>query len=168
MPYQRLTGDIAIRGGVARTENLLLESRAFDLSAFGQVDLVNQSIEMNVAVKPLQTVDRAVTSVPLVGWLLSGKKGAVIAAFYRVSGPLSDPVVTSLPARSIGRNVFGVFRRLLQLPKRSPVHDARPRPGTHPLKVVQAHGGSMARSSSRTPPWGLDVIVSRTSLRYAL
>jgi len=47
---------------------------------------------------------------------LSGKDGAVIAAFYRVSGPLSDPTVASLPVKSIGRNVFGVFKRLLQLP----------------------------------------------------
>jgi autotransporter translocation and assembly factor TamB len=117
MPYQRLTGDIAIDRGIARTENLLLESRAFNLSAHGQVDLVNETVEMNVAVKPFQTVDKAVTKVPVAGWLLSGKDGAVIAAFYRVSGPLSDPKVTSLPLKNIGRNVFRVFQRLLQIPE---------------------------------------------------
>jgi uncharacterized protein YhdP len=117
MPYQRLTGDIAIDRGIARTENLLLESRAFNLSAHGQVDLVNETIDISMAVKPFQTVDKVVTKVPLVGWLLSGKDGALIAAFYRVSGPLSDPTVTSLPVKSIGRNVFGVFQRLLQLPE---------------------------------------------------
>jgi len=117
MPYRRLTGDIAIDRGMARTENLLLESRAFNLSAHGQVDLANETIDMNVAVKPFQTVDRAVTKIPVVGWLLSGKDGAVIAAFYRVSGPLSDPTVRSLPVKSIGRNVFGAFQRLLQLPE---------------------------------------------------
>jgi AsmA-like C-terminal region len=117
MPYQRLTGDIAIDRGVASTENLLLESRAFNLSAHGQVDLANETIEMNVAVKPFQTLDKIVTKVPVVGWLLSGKGGAVIAAFYRVSGPLSDPTVTSLPVKSISRNLFGIFRHLLQLPE---------------------------------------------------
>ncbi|MCK7478023.1 MAG: AsmA-like C-terminal region-containing protein [Candidatus Moduliflexus flocculans] len=69
MPYQRLTGDIAIDRGVARTENLLLESRAFNLSAHGQVDLPNETIDMNVAVKPFQTLDKVVTKVPVVGWL---------------------------------------------------------------------------------------------------
>jgi hypothetical protein len=117
MPYRRLTGDIAIDRGVARTENLLLESRAFNLSAHGHVDLPNETIDMNVAVKPFQTLDKVVTKVPVVGWLLSGKDGAVIAAFYRVSGPLSNPTVASLPVRSLGRNVFGVFQRLLQLPE---------------------------------------------------
>ncbi len=117
MPYQRVTGDIAIERGVARTENLLLESRAFNSSAHGQIDLVNETIDMNVAVKPFQTLDRVVTKVPVVGWLLSGNGGAVIAAFYRVRGPLSDPTVTSLPVKNISRNVFGIFRRLLQLPE---------------------------------------------------
>jgi hypothetical protein len=41
----------------------------------------------------------------------------VIAAFYRVSGPLSDPTVAPLPVKSMGRNVFGIFKRLLQLPE---------------------------------------------------
>ena len=117
MPYQRLTGDIAIDRGVARTENLLLESRAFNVSAHGYVDLPSETIDMNLAVKPFQTLDRVVTKVPLVGWLTSGKDGAVIAAFYRVSGPLSNPTVASLPVKSIGRNVLGVFQRLLQLPE---------------------------------------------------
>jgi len=117
MPYRRLTGDIAIDRGVARTENLLLESRAFNVSAHGHVDLPNETIDMNVAVKPFQTLDRVVTKTPLVGWLLSGKDGAVVAAFYRVSGPLDNPTVASLPAKSLGRNVFGIFQRLLQLPE---------------------------------------------------
>jgi uncharacterized protein YhdP len=117
IPYRRLTGDIAIDRGVARTENLLLESRAFNLSAHGQVDLVNETLDLNVAVKPFQSVDKVVTRVPLVGWLLSGKDGALIAAFYHVSGPLSNPTVTSVPVKDISRNVFGVFQRLLQLPE---------------------------------------------------
>jgi uncharacterized protein involved in outer membrane biogenesis len=117
IPYRRLTGDIAIDRGVARTENLLLESRAFNLSAHGQVDLVNETLDVNVAVKPFQSVDKVVTKVPLVGWLLSGKDGALIAAFYRVSGTLSNPTVTSVPVKDISRSVFGVFQRLLQLPE---------------------------------------------------
>ena len=117
IPYRVLTGDIAIERGVARTENLLLESRAFRTSAHGQIDLIYETIDMDVAVKPLQTLDRIVTKVPVVGWLLSGKEGAVIADVFRVSGPLGGPTVTPVPLKTIGRNVFGVFRRLLELPE---------------------------------------------------
>jgi uncharacterized protein YhdP len=117
IPYQRLTSDITIEQGVARTENVLLESRAFLLSAHGHVNLVNETLEMDMAVKPLHIADRVVTSIPMVGWLLGGKDGALIAAFYRVTGPLSDPKVRSLPAKSLQRNVLGTFQRLLQIPE---------------------------------------------------
>ena len=117
LPYQRLTADIKIDQGVARTENLLFESRAFNLSAVGRIHLVEQTIEMDLAVKPFQNVDRFLSMIPLAGWLLGGKDPNLAAAFFHVSGSLAAPQVTPLPAASLGRNVFGVFRRLLNIPE---------------------------------------------------
>jgi uncharacterized protein YhdP len=117
IPYRRLTADIQIEDGVARTENLLLESPAFHLSAYGHVNLVTETVRMDIAVRPFQTMDKLATRIPVVGWLLGGKDGAVIAALYRVTGTLSDPTVESLPIQGVGRNVFGAFRRLLDLPE---------------------------------------------------
>jgi uncharacterized protein involved in outer membrane biogenesis len=115
-PYQRLTADIKIDQGIARTENLLFESRAFNMSAVGQIHLVEETIEMDLAVKPFQNVDKFLSMIPLAGWLLGGKEKNLVASFYHVSGTLKDPQVTSLHAKSLGRNVFGVFRRLLDIP----------------------------------------------------
>ncbi len=116
-PYQKLTADIAIEHGVARTENLLFESRAFDLSAVGKVNLVEETIEMDLAVRPFQNVDRFLNMIPLAGWFFGGKEKSVVATFYRVTGSLKNPQVTSLTAKSLGRNVFGIFLRLLDIPK---------------------------------------------------
>jgi len=79
--------------------------------------LANQTIDMEVAVKPLQALDKLVPKVPVVEWLLRGRDGAVVAAFYRVRGPLSDPTVTPVPLKNVGRNVFGIFHRLLKSPE---------------------------------------------------
>ena len=117
LPYQRLTADITIEQGVARTENLLFESRAFNLSAVGEVNLVEKTIEMDLAVRPFQNVDRFLSKIPLAGWLLGGKEKSAVATFHRVTGPLKDPQVTSLPAKSLGRNTIGIFRRLLDIPE---------------------------------------------------
>jgi uncharacterized protein YhdP len=117
IPYRRLTADIRIEDGVAHTENLRLESPAFTLSAYGRVNLVTETVQMDIAVKPFQTMDRLVTKIPVAGWLLGGKDGSMIVALYRVTGTLSNPTVESLPLKSVGRNVFGAFRRLLDLPE---------------------------------------------------
>ena len=73
MPYKSLTVDIAISQGVARTENLVLESPAMKLTAVGSVNLVAETMDMAVAVRPFQNVDLLVTSIPIAGWLLGGK-----------------------------------------------------------------------------------------------
>jgi len=117
LPYRRLAADITIERGVARTENLLFESRAFDMSAVGEVNLVEKTIGMDLAVRPFQNVDWFFSKIPLAGWLMGGKEKSVVAALYRVTGPLGEPKVTSLPAQSLGRNAFGIFRRLLDIPE---------------------------------------------------
>jgi autotransporter translocation and assembly factor TamB len=117
MPYQRLTADIKITRGIARTENLVLDSPAYKANAVGLVNFADSSVDVTVAVKPFQTVDLVVTKIPVAGWLLGGKEQSLIVAYFRVGGTLGDPQVTPIPVRSVGRNLFGIFRNLLEIPE---------------------------------------------------
>jgi uncharacterized protein YhdP len=117
MPYARLTADIKITRGVARTENLVLDSQAYKANAVGLVNFADNSVDVTVAVKPFQTVDLVVTKIPVAGWLLGGKEQSLLVAYFRVGGTLSDPQVTPIPMRSVGRNLFGIFRNLLEIPE---------------------------------------------------
>ncbi|MBI2563541.1 MAG: AsmA-like C-terminal domain-containing protein, partial [candidate division NC10 bacterium] len=112
-----LTADIKIEGGIARTENLVLDSPAMKVNAVGQVNLADDTLDLTVAAKPFQTVDSILTKIPLAGWLLGGKEKSLLVAYYRVTGPLSDPQVTPIPLKSVGRNLFGIFRNLLEIPE---------------------------------------------------
>jgi len=117
MPYTRVTADLAISQGVARTQNLVLESPAMKLTAVGSVNLVAETVDMAVAVRPFQNVDLLVTSIPIAGWLLGGKEESLVVAYFTVTGPLADPEVTAAPWRSVGRNVFGIFTNILGIPE---------------------------------------------------
>jgi uncharacterized protein YhdP len=117
MPYTRLTADFAITQGVARTENLVLDSPAMKLTAVGSVNLVAETVDMAVAVRPFQNVDLLVSSIPIAGWLLGGKEKSLVVAYFTATGPLDDPDVTATPWRSVGRNVFGIFTNILGIPE---------------------------------------------------
>ncbi len=117
MPYQRLTADIKIAGGIARTDDLVLDSRAMRASAVGAVNLAEDTVDLTVAVRPFQNVDRILTAIPLAGWILGGKEKSILVAYYRVTGSLRDPQVTAIPLKSVGRNIFGIFRNLLEIPE---------------------------------------------------
>ena len=117
MPYTRLTADFAITQGVARTQNLVLESPAMKLTAVGSINLAAETVDMAVAVRPFQNVDLLVTSIPIAGWLLGGKEKSLVVAYFTAKGPLADPDVEAAPWRSMGRNVFGIFTNILGIPE---------------------------------------------------
>ena len=117
MPYKSLTADIKIQRGIARTENLLLDSRAMKVNAVGTLNLAEDTVDLKVAIKPFQTVDTIISYIPLAGWLLTGKEKSLVVAYYQVTGSLQDPQVTPIPVQSVGRNVFGIFKNLLELPE---------------------------------------------------
>ena len=87
------------------------------LTAVGSINLVAETADMAVAVRPFQNVDRLVTSIPIAGWLLGGKEKSLVVAYFTVTGPLADPEVTAAPWRSVGRNVFGIFTNILGIPE---------------------------------------------------
>jgi hypothetical protein len=137
MPFTNMTADVAIEQGVARTENLVLESPAMKLTAVGSVNLVAATVDMAVAVRPFQNLDLVVTSIPVAGWLLGGKEKSLLVAYFTVTGPLGDPDVEAVPLKSVGRNLFGIFANILGIPAALSEAFQRSEPQT-----VKPHEGS--------------------------
>ena len=100
------------------------------LSAVGTVNLAQDTVDMTVAIRPFQNLDRILTAIPLAGWILGGKEKSILVAYYRVTGSTRDPHVTAVPLQSVGRNVFGIFRNLLEIPETltGPYEELPPQP----------------------------------------
>ena len=47
------------------------------------------SLDILVGVRPLQTVDKILSNVPVAGWLLAGKDRSILTFPYRVRGPFN-------------------------------------------------------------------------------
>lgn len=118
MPFNRITGDFALKDGVASTENLFLDSNAMNISAVGRVNLARNELDLNIGVQPLQTVDKVVSKIPIVGWVLTGKDKSLITTYFEAKGRIDDPQVTAVPVKSLAKGVFNIFKRVFQLPAR--------------------------------------------------
>lgn len=75
----------------------------------GSVDIPSQSLDFNGAVVPVYVLNRLLSSVPLVGDLLTGGEG-VFAVSYSISGKYDDPQVNVMPLSLLAP---GALRRLL-------------------------------------------------------
>jgi uncharacterized protein involved in outer membrane biogenesis len=118
MPYNEIKGSFAISDGSIVTKDLFIASDAINISVVGTADMVRENLNFTIGVQPLQTVDKVVNRIPVVGWLLTGKGKDFLTAYFEAKGKWSDPQVTAIPARSLAKGVLNVFRRVFELPVR--------------------------------------------------
>jgi uncharacterized protein YhdP len=112
LSFDTVTADFELRAGSAYTENLLLEGPAVDIGVVGRTGLAAQDYDQTVIVSgnpsgPI-TIAGALAGGPvgaagalLFSQLFKGQLQGLARAYYRVTGPWSQPVVERISA-SVG------------------------------------------------------------------
>ena len=116
--FESIAGNIDLLKGVAKTEDISMESPVFNAVMRGEANLNTRRANAEVGVQPLGTVDSLVSKLPIVGYLLTGDKEALYVDYFKVDGPLSDPDVEYIPLKSLGNTTVGFFKRLFLSPTR--------------------------------------------------
>lgn len=116
MPYSRIDGNLAIRNGIVSTDDLFISSNAMNMSIVGKSDFIHDELDLTLGIQPLQTVDKVVSKIPIVGWILTGENKAMFSTYFEIKGKPTDPNVSAIPITSLGKGVLGIFKRVFQLP----------------------------------------------------
>jgi uncharacterized protein involved in outer membrane biogenesis len=93
--FNKIDGTFAITDGVARTDDLKLESGTANLLFKGDIDLGKETMDMTVSATPLGAIGSLMGKVPFAGKALQKAKEATLSTDFIVRGPISDPEVTS-------------------------------------------------------------------------
>jgi hypothetical protein len=112
VPFKVITADFEGSDGVFRTDNLHLKGPVMNASAWDSMNVDSGTIDMQVGVVPFTTVDWLMAKIPLVGKNLSMSSRDIVAAYFHVSGPFSDPKVQPMPIVSMAEFI----KRTLSLP----------------------------------------------------
>lgn len=116
LPYNKITANIIFRNGIAQTDDFLIDSDAMRITMVGKVDLSKNLIDAKIGIHPLVTVDKVLSNIPIVGYILTGKDKAFLSYFYEVKGDLDDPKIEAIPLKTLGESFFGIIKRLLEMP----------------------------------------------------
>ena len=116
MPYTSIKGSISVKEGTLATQDLFISSNAINISIVGSADIVKEELKLTIGAQPLQTVDKIVNRIPIVGWLLTGKDKDLMTAYFEANGKWSDPQVSAIPVKSMGKGILNIFIRTFQLP----------------------------------------------------
>lgn len=116
MPYTSIIGSFAVTDGTVTTQDLFISSNAMNISAIGKANLIKEDLNFSIGVQALQTVDKVVNRIPVVGWILTGDDKDFLTTYFEARGPWSNPQVTAIPVKSLAGGVFNIFKRVFQLP----------------------------------------------------
>ena len=115
-PYNHISAGFTIRDSYVTFEDFYLDSNSLQVSAVGKYILRTNYMDVIMGIQPLETFDKTVGMIPIVGWVLTGDKGTLIVISLKVRGPVDDPSVKYLPAVSISHPVAQSLFRVLNLP----------------------------------------------------
>jgi len=116
LPYRSLTGDFAIKEGVISTDNLLFSSDSMKMSAVMDIDSADGTIEATLGIHPFVTIDKVVTTIPLIGWIIGGEEKSSVSLYYSIKGPLKKPVVEPARIKNIKKGIIAKMERLITSP----------------------------------------------------
>lgn len=114
--YNKIMATFQIRDSVVRFSDFYLDSNSLQISAVGSYLLHSRRLDAVLGVEPLETFDKTIHQIPIVGWVLTGEKGSFIVVSLRVSGPVDDVTVKYLPVDTITKPVAESLLRILKLP----------------------------------------------------
>ncbi|HIJ96395.1 MAG TPA: AsmA family protein [Desulfuromonadales bacterium] len=118
MPYNSIIGSFAVKDGTIASQDLFISSDAINISVIGSADIVKEELNLTLGVQPLQTVDKIINRIPIIGWILTGKDKDLLTAYFEAKGTWAHPQVSAIPAKSLGKGVLNIFRRVFELPVR--------------------------------------------------
>jgi uncharacterized protein YhdP len=117
MPYDKITATLSFEDGIVSTQDLFIHSDAMNISAIAKIDMPRgEFVDTAVGVQPLQTVDKVVARIPVVGWILTDENRSIMTVYFEVKGSLDNPIVTAIPVKAMARGVFDIFKNIFQLP----------------------------------------------------
>jgi hypothetical protein len=114
--YNRIMATFKIRDSVVQFDDFYVDSNSLQISAVGRYQMLTNHLDAVLGVEPLESFDKTISQIPIVGWVLTGEKGSLIVVSLRARGPIDDVSVKYLPADTIAKPVEESLLRILKLP----------------------------------------------------
>ena len=80
------------------------------ISADGDVKLGAGTLNMRVGLVPFTTVNWMISKIPLMGEHIANGSSNLLAAYFQVRGPVSDPTVIPKPITSVANFVIQTLK----------------------------------------------------------
>jgi hypothetical protein len=113
MPFRRLYAGFLYDNHTIEVKTFAVESNALDMTGTGNINLVKNSIKMNIDL--ISKTKKYVSKIPLLGYILVGDTKQPTVTL-KVEGKLDDPDVSTSAYVEIVKTPFDILFRTFSLP----------------------------------------------------
>ncbi len=108
--YDQVKAQLDFSEGIMRSDSFALDGPDVRVMANGGIDLAHPPHEVSaeVVLFLFRQLDRALDKIPLINLLLLGEDRSLLAAYYNLQGPWSDPTANLIPLRTLANGPAAV------------------------------------------------------------
>ncbi|MBN2808748.1 MAG: AsmA-like C-terminal domain-containing protein [Deltaproteobacteria bacterium] len=118
VPYQTLTGKGVIDQGVVRFDDFAMCGTSLNLFCEGKISLPDEQVDLKIGVQPLQTIDKLLATIPVVGYIITGEKKTFVVIPITATGSFDDIKLKSHTVAGLGNKAVGMLQRFFKTPVR--------------------------------------------------
>lgn len=116
--YNKILSSFDIKDNLMTFDDFYLDSNSVQFSAIGSYNLETKVIDSTIGVQPLETLDLAVSVIPVIGWVLTGEGKKLFVISFSATGDISNPKIDLAPSSTISQPASDTLIRILDLPER--------------------------------------------------
>ena len=119
LTYKKIKAHLFLKDGVLKTVKdsaVIFDGKNIDMFAYGKYDLIKDRIDAYVTFITFSTINKIVSHIPIVGWIIGGKSKSFTGLSFRVHGDINHPSIKPVPFKNLAKGVLGVVKRTIMLP----------------------------------------------------
>jgi hypothetical protein len=113
LEYKRMKLSGEFRDGKLIVNGWSLDGPSLWMGARGEIDLIDNTLQLFVLVSPFKTVDRIINAIPGLRWVLGGR---LVAIPMLARGDIYDPEVIPMAPSAVAQSILDMLGRTLLLP----------------------------------------------------
>jgi hypothetical protein len=111
--YKSITGLGNLEGSTLVLKEVIIDGATMRLASQGDINFIDQTLDLMILVSPLKTVDRFAGKIPLLKDITGG---TIVTIPLKVTGDFENTKITYAPRSSVGSGLLGIMKKTLKLP----------------------------------------------------
>ncbi|WP_025270076.1 AsmA-like C-terminal domain-containing protein [Hippea sp. KM1] len=116
--YKYIKGELSLNNGIlkATDKNPIILDGNIEIFGYGKYNIISKNIDAYITFITFSTINKLVSKIPVVGWIIGGKEKSFTGLSFHVKGDINNPSIKPIPFKSLAKGIADVLKRTIMLP----------------------------------------------------